>query len=46
VKPAGGIPRTQTPRWVFVFAIIIVVLTLVFAGLHLTGNGMGNHGSP
>jgi hypothetical protein len=27
-----------TPRWVKAFGIMLVVLLLVFAGLHLTGN--------
>jgi hypothetical protein len=27
-----------TPRWVKVFGIIAIVLVLLFAGLHLTGN--------
>jgi hypothetical protein len=29
----------STPRWVKAFGIIAVVLLLLFAGLHLTGNG-------
>jgi hypothetical protein len=28
----------STPRWVKVFAITAIVLVLLFAGLHLTGN--------
>jgi len=28
----------KTPRWVKAFGIIAVVLLLLFAGLHLTGN--------
>ena len=34
------------PRWVKLFGIAAVVLILVFAGLHLTGNAPTNmHGS-
>jgi hypothetical protein len=29
----------STPRWVKAFGIGVVVLLLLFAGLHLTGNG-------
>jgi len=28
----------STPRWVKAFGIVTVVLILLFAGLHLTGN--------
>ncbi len=31
-------PPPTTPRWVKVFGITAVVLFLLFAGLHLTGN--------
>ena len=42
------------PRWVKVFAIVSVVLVLLFAGLHLSGNapthmpasGTAEHGMP
>ena len=42
------------PRWVKVFAIVSVVLVLLFAGLHLSGNapthmpgsGTAQHGMP
>jgi hypothetical protein len=37
----GSIP--STPRWVYVFGIIIVVLGLLFGILHLTGGGPGLH---
>ena len=34
------------PRWVKVFAIVFIVLVLVFVILHLTGNGLANlHGA-
>ncbi len=32
-----------TPRWVRVFAIIAVVLIVLFVALHLTGHGFGGH---
>jgi hypothetical protein len=32
-----------TPRWVVVFAIIIVVLLLLFGIMHLTSGGLRNH---
>jgi hypothetical protein len=35
----------STPRWVKAFGIGAVVLVLLFAGLHLSGN-MPTHGSP
>lgn len=34
----------ETPRWVKVSGIVVAVLAVVFAVLHLTGNGMGRHG--
>lgn len=34
-----------TPRWVKVFAIILIVLVLLFGILHLTGNSLGGPGS-
>jgi hypothetical protein len=36
-------PYPGTPRWVKVFAIIIIVLVLLFGGLKLFGIG-GEHG--
>lgn len=39
----------STPRWVKGFVGIILVLVLLFVGLHLTGNnpgGPGSHTSP
>ena len=32
-----------TPRWVKVFAIIVIVLVLLFVILHLSGRGFGDH---
>jgi hypothetical protein len=31
------------PRWVKAFGIVALVLVLVFAALHLTGNSLGGH---
>ena len=39
----------STPRWVKVFAVVAIVLIVLFVGLHLTGNtlgGPGSHASP
>ncbi|PYQ53808.1 MAG: hypothetical protein DMF78_08045 [Acidobacteria bacterium] len=41
--PARGSSRS-TPRWVKVFAIVAVVLGLLFVIVHLAGHGLGNHG--
>lgn len=35
----------QTPRWVVVFGVAAAVLFLCFVVLHLTGRGLGHHGS-
>ncbi len=37
-----------TPRWVVVSGIVVLVLVLLFVGLHLAGGGMGpmNHLAP
>lgn len=43
----GGPP--PTPRWVKLLGIVILVLALLFVGLHLTGNspfGPGSHTPP
>ena len=32
-----------TPRWVKVFGIIVILLVALFAVLHLTGHGLGDH---
>ncbi len=37
-----GLPET-TPRWVYVFGIIFLVLVLVFLIVHLMGRGFGSH---
>ena len=34
---------TTGPRWVKVFGIITIILTLVLIILHLTGNNLGGH---
>jgi ABC-type transporter Mla subunit MlaD len=33
----------RTPRWVYAFGIIAIVLVLVFVILHLTGRSLGGH---
>lgn len=35
----------STPRWVYVFGIIFIVLVLLFVILHLAGGGFGGHTS-
>jgi hypothetical protein len=35
----------KTPRWVYVFGIIALVLVLAFVVLHRTGHGLGAHTS-
>ncbi len=35
---------TGTPRWVYVFGIIVIILVLLVAIMMLTGGGMGGHG--
>jgi hypothetical protein len=37
MEPDGEAPP-GAPRWVKVFGIVAIVLVLLFAGLHLTGN--------
>ena len=34
------------PRWVKVFAVVAIVLVLLFAVLHLTGGGFRGHAAP
>jgi hypothetical protein len=34
---------TGTPRWVYVFGVIAIVLVLLFVILHLTGVGFRRH---
>jgi hypothetical protein len=38
---SGSTPGT--PRWVWVFGIIVIVLVLLFVILHLAGGGLGDH---
>ena len=33
----------STPRWVYAFGIIALILVLAFVVLHLTGHGLGDH---
>ena len=48
-SPGGGVRPTHsaatgypgTPRWVKVFGVAAVAVILLFAGLHLTGHGLG-----
>ncbi len=42
-KPHAG-DDTGTPRWVYVFGIIVIILVLLVAIMMLTGGGMGGHG--
>jgi hypothetical protein len=42
VKPDRRSIRS-IPRWVKLFVIIFIILTLLFVILHLTGNGFGSH---
>ena len=35
---------TSTPRWVYVFGLIAIVLVLLVVILHLTGNSLGGPG--
>ena len=40
----GGQP-THTPRWVWILGILVLLLVLLIAVLHLTGNSLGGPGS-
>ena len=40
---SDGESSAGTPRWVYVFGIIAIILVLVFVVLHLTGHGLGGH---
>ena len=33
-----------TPRWVYAFGTVAVVLVLLFVGMHLAGGGFRGHG--
>jgi hypothetical protein len=35
--------NTATPRWVYVFGIIAIVVAVVFVILHLAGGGFRGH---
>ena len=37
------VSTTSTPRWVYVFGLIAVVLILLVVILHLTGGGLAGH---
>jgi len=37
-------PDTATPRWVKAFGITVIVLLLLFIGLHLVGGSFAGHG--
>jgi ABC-type transporter Mla subunit MlaD len=39
VKPE----RHRTPRWVYLFGFLAVVLLVLIVSLHLAGAGMGEH---
>lgn len=42
----GRRTTTSTPRWMYVFGIIVILFALLFLILHLTGHGLGgDHGS-
>ena len=41
--PGHGSIEETTPRWVYVFGIIFLVLLLLFVIVHLTGRGFGGH---
>jgi hypothetical protein len=44
--PDSRVDRTSSagpPRWVKVFGIVGLVLVVLFAVLHLTGNSLGGH---
>ena len=43
--PADAGQRAGTPRWVKVLGILVVLLVLLVAVLHLTGNSLGGPGS-
>jgi hypothetical protein len=34
---------TGTPRWVYVFGIVVIVFVLLFVILHFAGGGLGGH---
>jgi len=40
-----AMPPEPMPRWVVVFGVITVTLFLCFVIVHLTGRGLGHHGT-
>lgn len=34
----------STPRWVYLFGLVVLILILLFVTLHLSGGGMRMHG--
>lgn len=44
IKPKRETPPV-TPRWVKLFAMIVIILILLFGILHLTGNSLGGPNS-
>jgi len=42
LRPSGDSPPS-TPRWVYVFGIIVLAVVLLFVILHLAGVGVGGH---
>jgi hypothetical protein len=43
-QPDAGQPA-KTPRWVWILGILVLLLVLLIAVLHLTGNSLGGPGS-
>ncbi|MEX2282276.1 MAG: hypothetical protein WEE89_07320 [Gemmatimonadota bacterium] len=42
--PDDSADYSGTPRWVYAFAAVAIVLILLFVILHLTGRGFRGHG--
>lgn len=40
---SNGDSRHNTPRWVYVFGVIAIILVLLFGILLITGHGPGRH---
>ena len=36
-------PYPRTPRWVYVFGMVVLAVLLVFVIAHITGGGLGSH---
>lgn len=45
-QPGDEGPDERTPRWVYAFGIVALLLVLLFAALHLAGGGFRPHGAP